>query len=178
MDYTVQFTRRRDIALLIGPDARLLVRAPFGTPQAAIRRAVEAHRDWIARQQERQRQCPRTPPTPEPTEEEQQTLRRQAQALLPGRVDYWARRMGLSPAGVRITAARSRYGSCSTQGRLCFSLFLLLSPAEAIDAVVVHELAHLRYMDHSPAFYRLVESVLPDYRQRTARLVKPPPKNG
>lgn len=175
MDYTIQYTRRKNIALVIDRNARLVVRAPFGTSRAVIDAVVQAHPDWIARNLARQRQrMAQQMPAPSPQEEAQ--LRQRAQELLPQRVDYWARRMGLTPAGVRITAARSRYGSCSGQGSLCFSLFLLLSPPEAIDAVVVHELAHLRHRNHGPDFYRLVESVLPDYRQRTKRLVKPPQK--
>lgn len=175
MDYTIQYTRRKNIALVIDRNARLVVRAPFGTSRAVIDAVVQAHPDWIARNRARQQQrMAQRPPAPTPQDEAQ--LRQRAQELLPQRVDYWARRMGLQPAGVRITAARSRYGSCSSRGGLCFSLFLLLSPPEAIDAVVVHELAHLRHRNHGPDFYRLVESILPNYRQRAKLLVHPPQK--
>lgn len=175
MDYTVQYTRRKNIALVIDRNAHLVVRAPFGTSRAAIDAVVQAHPDWIARNLAWQRQrIAQRSPAPSPQDEAQ--LRQRALELLPQRVDYWARRMGLTPAGVRITAARSRYGSCSGRGGLCFSLFLMLSPTEAIDAVVVHELAHLRHRNHGPDFYHLVESTLPDYRQRTKRLVHPPQK--
>ena len=76
--------------------------------------------------------------------------------------------------GIRITAARTRWGSCSGKNSLCFSLFLMRYPMEAIDAVVVHELAHIRHKNHGPDFYRLVEGTLPDYRQRIGLLKLPP----
>ena len=80
--------------------------------------------------------------------------------------------MGLAPAAVKITAARTRFGSCSSQNTLCFSLYLMQYPSEAIDAVVVHELCHMRHRNHSGAFYAEVERWLPDYRAREALLKK------
>ena len=74
--------------------------------------------------------------------------------------------MGLAPTAVKITSARTRFGSCSSKNSLCFSLYLMQYPPEAIDAVVVHELCHMRHRNHSPAFYAEVERWLPDYRER------------
>ena len=79
--------------------------------------------------------------------------------------------MDLTPASVKITSARTRFGSCSGKNSVCFSWYLMRYPDEAIDYVVVHELAHLRHHDHSPAFYALVERYLPDWRERM-RLLK------
>ena len=92
--------------------------------------------------------------------------------MLPGRVAYWAQRMGVQPAVVTITAARTRYGSCSGKNRLSFSLYLMDCPPAAIEYVVVHELAHIRHHDHSPAFYAEVERYLPDWRARRELLKK------
>ena len=80
--------------------------------------------------------------------------------------------MGLYPTQVRVTGAKTRFGSCSSQGHICFSWRLMQYPEEAIDYVVVHELAHLKHMNHSPAFHALVASVLPDHKQRRALLRK------
>ena len=100
------------------------------------------------------------------TEAETEALRQKAKAYIPPRVTYWAQRMGLAPAAVKITSARTRFGSCSSKDTLCFSLYLMQYPDDAIDAVVVHELCHMRHRNHSPAFYAEVERWLPDYRQR------------
>lgn len=59
-----------------------------------------------------------------------------------------------------------RFGSCSASNRLCFAWRLMRYPEAAVDYVVVHELAHIRYKNHGPAFYRLIASVLPDYKER------------
>ena len=73
-------------------------------------------------------------------------------------------------SGITITAARTRFGSCSPKNRLCFSWRLMAYPEEAIDYVVVHELAHLVHRNHGPEFYALVASILPDHKQRRALL--------
>ena len=103
---------------------------------------------------------------PPPTPEEIEALRAQARAVLPGKVAHYAALMGLSPTGVKITSARKRYGSCSAKNSLCFSCFLMRSPDEAVDAVVVHELAHIRHKNHGPDFYALVQRYMPDYQAR------------
>ena len=71
---------------------------------------------------------------------------------------------------ITIPAARTRFGSCSGKNRLSFSLYLMAYPETAIEYVGVHELAHIRHHDHSPAFYREVEAYLPDWRARRALL--------
>ena len=74
--------------------------------------------------------------------------------------------MGLTPAAVTITGARKRFGSCSASNRICYSWRLMQYPEEAVDYVVVHELAHILHKNHGKAFYACVEEVLPDWRER------------
>ena len=74
--------------------------------------------------------------------------------------------MEVHPTGLRITTARKRYGSCSSKGSLCFSCYLMCCPEEAVELVVVHELCHLREMNHGPGFYALLERCLPDWKER------------
>jgi len=170
MDYTVVRSRRRTMALEITREATVLVRAPLRTSDGAIRRFVEAHQQWIA-QHLAKRQA-HLAAHPAPTEEEIAALRAEAKACLPGRVACWAERMGVKPTGIKITSARTRFGSCSAKNSLCFSLYLMQYPPEAIDYVVVHELAHIRHKNHGPAFYAEVARWLPDYRQWQALLRK------
>ncbi|WP_022847089.1 MULTISPECIES: SprT family zinc-dependent metalloprotease [unclassified Desulfurobacterium] len=68
--------------------------------------------------------------------------------------------------GVKITRAEKRWGSCSRKNGLCFSYRVLMLPEEIIDYVVVHEIAHIREKNHSKRFWDLVESLLPDFRER------------
>ena len=164
MDYTLVRSRRKTLAIEVTREGNLVVRAPLRCPQKTIDSFVAGRRDWI--EAALQRQSQRLAAHPPLTESEIESLRQQAKAYLPGRVAIWAQRMGLAPAAVKITSARTRFGSCSSKNSLCFSLYLMQYPPEAIDAVVVHELCHMRHRDHSPAFYAEVERWLPDYRER------------
>lgn len=93
-----------------------------------------------------------------------------AKQLLANRVAHYARQMGVAPAAVRVTSARTRWGSCSSANSINFSWRLVMADDDVIDYVVVHELAHIVEHNHSDRFWRVVESVLPDYRQRRQRL--------
>lgn len=78
----------------------------------------------------------------------------------------------VSPGRVYIRKARSRWGSASSRGNVSFSLALAALPLEIIDYVVTHEVAHLRHMNHSRAFWSLVASVHPDWREKRKELKK------
>lgn len=80
--------------------------------------------------------------------------------------------MGVSPTGIKITSAKKRFGSCSGKNSLCFSFMLMQYPEEAVDYVVVHELAHIRHHNHSRDFYRFIEKYMPDYKEREKLLKK------
>ncbi len=78
--------------------------------------------------------------------------------------------MGCFPSAVKVTGAKTRWGSCSGKKNLNFSWRLMMADDPVIDYVVVHELAHLKEMNHSPRFWAQVERILPDYRERQNRL--------
>lgn len=71
---------------------------------------------------------------------------------------------------ISVRDTRSRWGSCSSTGNLCFSWRLVFAPKEVMEYVVAHEVAHLRHMNHSPAFWATVASVCPDYEAAKAWL--------
>lgn len=169
-EYTLIRSRRRTLGLEITRDLRVLVRAPLRCPQRQIDRFVESHTDWIAQKlviQQRRREAEKAEVTPE----EEQEFRRRAKEMIPGRVAHYAAQMGVAPTGIKITSARTRFGSCSGKNSLCFSWRLMQYPAEAVDYVVVHELAHIRHHNHSREFWNFVEQTMPDYRDRQ-RLLK------
>ena len=163
--YELIRSRRRTLALEITRDCRVLVRAPLRLSQAKIDAFVESHTVWIQAHLEQQRQRMTSAPPP-PTEADITALKAKARAILPGKVAYWSEKMGIRPTGLKITAARKRYGSCSGKNSLCFSCFLMDCPEEAIDLVVVHELCHIREKNHGPRFYALLGQYLPDYKER------------
>lgn len=162
--YTLIRSSRRTLSLEITRELTVLVRAPMHCSREEIDRFVERHKEWIAAHMEKQRQ--RLAAHPEPTVEERRVLIDRARRELPERVRRYAAIMGVQPSGITVTGARKRFGSCSGKNRLCFTWRLMAYPDEAIDSVVVHELAHIVHKNHGPDFYALVRSVLPDYDQR------------
>ena len=92
--------------------------------------------------------------------------KKQARALLTERVEFFAQAQGLKVKKIRISSARTRWGSCSAKGTLSFTWRLVMAPPDVIDYVVVHELCHLKELNHSKAFWAQVEKILPDYKQR------------
>jgi len=99
-------------------------------------------------------------------------MRRQASRELPARLNELAAESGLRVARVTIRDQRSRWGSCSTRGAIALNWRLLLMPPSVRDYVIWHELMHLERADHSPAFWKLVEQVCPEYRAARAWLLK------
>jgi predicted metal-dependent hydrolase len=73
--------------------------------------------------------------------------------------------MGVTYGRISIREQKTRWGSCSSAGNLNYNWRLIFAPEEIVDYIVVHELAHRLEMNHSKAFYYIVESVLPDYRK-------------
>ena len=125
---------------------------------------VDAQAEWIAQQRlevERRRAARRTPPSPGVLRE----AKRRAEALLPARLLELARRFGLEVRKVSVRNQRWRWGSCSRQGHICLNWRLADMPDWVRDYVLIHELMHLRRMDHSPAFWKHVAAACPDYRQ-------------
>ena len=162
--YTLIRSCRKTVALEIGRDLSLIVRAPLRFPTRDIDRIVAEQERWIETHIERQRI--RAEARPEPSAEERLALICRAKEEFPRRVAHYAAIMGLSPAAVTVTGAAKRFGSCSAKNRLCFSWRLMRYPDEAIDYVVVHELAHILHKNHDPDFYAAVAAVLPDYKNR------------
>lgn len=162
-NYELLRSKRKTLALEVTRDGRLLVRAPMRLSREKIDTFVTAHEEWIARHLAR---MAAQPPLPAETPEEIEALKSKACAVLPGKVAEWSGKMEVHPTGIRITTAQKRYGSCNSRGSLCFSCYLMRCPEAAVDLVVVHELCHLREMNHGPAFYALLEMYLPDWKER------------
>ena len=92
-------------------------------------------------------------------------LRVRARAAIEREIERHAPALAVEPAAVTVRDTRTRWGSCSRARRLSFSWRLVLSPPEALETVVVHELAHLRVFGHGPQFWELVAGRRPDHRR-------------
>lgn len=163
-EYKLIRSSRRTLALEIGRDLTLTVRAPMKMPLSDIEAFVQKHDKWIEKKLSVMEKREIKPDNL--SAEEIAALKKKAKEILPQKVAYFSEIMGLKPANVKITSAKKRFGSCSGKNSLCFSYQLMLYPDEAIDYVVVHELAHIKHRNHSARFYSLIEKYLPDYKTR------------
>ena len=161
-------TKRKTAAFSVTRDGQLQLRVPLWVSDREALRIIDENQNQLRALLERWKQSQATQPVYR--DEDIPRLKELAAKIIPPRVDYWAKRMGLSPVSVKFTSAKTRFGSCSSRGSICFSCFLMMYPTSAIDYVIVHELSHLKYLNHSPAFYRLLSLYLPDYKDRDAIL--------
>ena len=162
-------SKRKTIAIEINSDAKVVVRAPIGVPVSEINKFVGEKADWIdahVRKMQQRKQESEKSQAKELSKQEIKYLVTKAKRVIPQRVNYYAEKMGLSYGRITIRLQKSRWGSCSGKGNLNFNCLLVKAPEEVMDYVVVHELCHLKEMNHSPRFWSEVEKVLPDYRER------------
>lgn len=162
IEYELIRSNRKTLCLSV-KNKQVIVRAPFFTPKEEIESFVLSHIAWI---QKRLSENNTTPLNRELGKEEEKQLRENARVYLKERLEYFSKLMGLKYTGLKITSAKHRYGSCNPKNSICFSYRLMLYPKEAIDYVVVHELAHIKEKNHGKNFYAIIEKYMPDYKLR------------
>lgn len=169
-DYELKRSRRKSISLQITKDCRIVVKAPIFMARKRIDDFILQHEEWIKSHLEVQKKRLEHAP-PEPTNEEIKALKSKAKEYIFPKVKEYAHIMGLEYGELKITSAKTRYGSCNTKTHnLCFSYKLIQKPAELVDYVIVHELAHIVHPNHSKDFYGLIEQYMPDYKERIKAL--------
>lgn len=171
LPYTLIRSRRKSCAISIDTDCRITVHVPMRTSEKDIRRLLIDKRIWIiTKYLEAQRQQ-QSLPVSNLTDTQRAALQKRyidaAKDYFPKRVAYFSQFTGGSYNRITVRDQKTRWGSCSAKGTLSFNWRLMLAPPSIPDYVIVHELCHLTYMNHSAAFWKKVESVYPDYR--TAR---------
>lgn len=161
---------RKSLSLSVDDELNVVVRAPYSANDALINDFVSKNSQWISKAVERKKAYLSRVNI---ADNEVESLIRQAKDIIPKRVDYFSSIMNIYPTGIKITKAKKRFGSCNQKNSLCFSCFLMQYPLEAVDYVVVHELAHIRHHNHSAEFYSLIRRYMPDYKQREKLLKEP-----
>lgn len=109
-------------------------------------------------------------PGQEPEAALMRALKPKARALFLERLGHYVERMGLTTPDLLLSSAQTRWGSCNSRGEIRLNWRLIHLDVSLIDYVVVHELAHLQEMNHSPRFWAVVEQFYPDWRQARAAL--------
>jgi predicted metal-dependent hydrolase len=165
----VRHPRARRYVVRVRPDGSVRVTIPRrGSHREAVR-FFESQADWVQKQLTRNTRFREQLPEELPAAE-QCRLRQRASVELPLRLLQLAQPLGLMVRRVSIRNQRHRWGSCSPTGHICLNWRLVTMPRWVQDYVMYHELMHLKRMDHSRAFWRLVAQVCPDYEAARAWL--------
>jgi len=154
----VRHRRARRYLLRVEHDGRVRVTIPRGGSKREADEFVRRHTEWVARQRARL--------TPSAfSADDRVALRERARRELPPRLLELAAQHGLTVTGVSIRNQRTRWGSCGRDGRISLNWRLVLMPPDVRDYVLIHELMHLKRLDHSPAYWKLVAAACPGYRE-------------
>lgn len=162
--YRLVRSGRKTLALQITPQGEIVVRAPMKTSMQKIDSFVAEHAGWIHRHLSEQQSREAEPDYGRKLAQAEITaLRQQAETVIPGRVRYYADKLGVSYGRITIRGQKTRWGSCSSRGDLNFNYLLMLAPPDVLDSVVAHELCHRKQMNHSERFYAELYGIMPDY---------------
>ena len=153
--------RSRRLSIRVHPVRGVTVTVPYTVPYSEGLRFLHSKKAWVLSVLERQKASAgrRSVLDPEQTE----TLRCEAREYLPRRLAALASRYGFEYNRLAIKDNRSNWGSCSSKNNINLNLRLMLVPEHLRDYVMLHELCHLRYHDHGPAFHALLECLCADW---------------
>jgi predicted metal-dependent hydrolase len=156
--YFVRHRRARRYLLRVEHDGRVRVTIPRGGSRREADAFAQRHVEWVQRQRARLSHV-------RFSTEQRRQLRDRAAAELPPRLLELADTYGLRVTRVSIRNQRTRWGSCGRDGHICLNWRLVAMPEWVSDYVMVHELMHLKRLDHSPAYWRLVAAACPIFRE-------------
>jgi len=165
----VVYSRRHSLALEIKTDGQVIIRAPEGISEGVLMEFVRTRQEWILKkwfdsETKRRNLAQVFPHNYEEDPKLEAAYRRKARERIGQRIAYFAALMGVTYRRISIRSAKTRWGSCSSEGNLNFHWKLVLMPEHVMDYVVIHELAHRKEMNHSARFYAVVAQQMPDYK--------------
>ena len=155
---------RKTLAVQVKADGQVVIRVPLRTSWKEAERFLERESAWVERHVAVALASYVEPRTY--TDAQVREGKARAGELFARRTAHFSAVMGVDYGRISVRQQKPRWGSCSVRGNLNFNWKLALMPEEILDYVVVHELAHRVEMNHSPRFWAVVETVLPDWRER------------
>lgn len=176
IDIAILFKSVRSIRMVVYPDLRVRVSAPYYASEDDVRAFVEKRIGWLRKtlqKMEEHKQHREEVPTLSPLEQliEDQKRYQRLMTYLKPRFEYWRNKMGLPPARFAIRKMRTRWGSCTPKTKtIRFNLALADQSEQCIDYIIVHELSHLIHANHGPAFKGMLSFYMPDWREREKEL--------
>lgn len=166
--YQLIRSNRKTLSISLDENGDIIAKAPLRMQEYQIAKFIESKKNWIIKKQA-QMKIRRTNHAAEKALDIHMiapkglTYGEWASRIITRRVAELATLMQVRYGNIHIRQQKTRWGSCSSKGNLNFNWRLVLMPEEVMDYVIIHELCHLRYMNHSKEFWQYVGSVMPDY---------------
>lgn len=149
----------RYLRLRVQPDGSITATMPYYATLLSLKSLINKNRTSL------RKQISKMPKGKALSETEKADLKKKARKYLNSRLQELAQTNGFSYDKIRISSARTRWGSCSMRGTISLNVALMTLPKHLSDYVILHELTHTDYMSHSPDFWKRVSEVCPRYKQ-------------
>lgn len=201
INFNVQYGNREKLSIHIDSFGFLTVKAPNGTSKEVIISAIESKGAWILekiREMEVAREIPKARgfhvegkflylgkeyflhELINTSDLDEETLKKNLKRfymnslkkIVGERIKIYQQQLKVKPKVIEIVESKTKWGSCSSDRKLTFNYRLAMAPIEVIDYVVIHELCHLSHMNHDRSFWRLVGSIMPNYKEKEAYLAR------
>ena len=160
-------SKRKSFSIQVVSSEYIIVRAPYRASKKAVAEVLDKNKAWIEKHLEkRRREEQEAADIRTLSELELSELAERAKIVFKEKVEHFAPIVGVTYGRITIRNQKTRWGSCSSKGNLNFNVALMRAPIEVLDYVVVHELCHRLYLNHSREFWSEVGRVIPDYKSR------------
>ena len=178
MEYEIEYKKRKTLSVRIS-DGKVFVSAPRGMSRGSIESFLNEKAKWIEKNVKKQKASMSEFESISDSETllfgefitmptkyfgKRVAFYRSASGYLSERISYVAKQCGFAYSGLRFSRAQTRWGSCNVNNGITLNLALLTLPKRLSDYVIVHELCHTEQHNHSFAFWKRVESVIPEYK--------------
>lgn len=162
--FEIIYSNRKTLSIQVTANGSVKVRAPRHCQKAVIEIFLKEKESWVLKHVTKAKQNPPAQYKPLSPLDRSRNIRL-ARSIFTRKTAYYASIMQVTYGRISIREQKTRWGSCSAQGNLNYNWRLILAPEEVLDYIVVHELAHRKEMNHSKAFYAIIESILPNYKE-------------
>lgn len=159
-------SKRKSISIKVTDDGLVVVRAPKRVSEAYINSFIKKSSKWIDKKLEAVGVQNTKLKEYKFSKNEISRLKKKAKLVIKTRLDEISEQIGIEYNNFRLSGAKKRWGSCSSKKTISINWRLIFAPPDIIDYVITHELAHLKHMNHSKRFWKLVETYIPNYKDK------------
>ena len=158
-----KYSVSKSMRIIVHPGGQVTATCPLRARKSDIENFIALNCAWITSMQKKSVSLP---PESKNLRVPVEVLKQQAKNYVPERLLFWARLNGLKYKTLTIGSAKTKWGSCSRDGRIRISCFVMLLTKEQIDYVLLHELCHLIHFNHSVAFHKKLDEMLPNHNEK------------